>query len=648
MAMFVFRRLYSGALVLIAVVTVVFVITRIIGDPVAAVLPLETTAAQRAAFAHQYGLDQPIWVQFGAFLGKLAHFDLGESMWQKTPVTAMVFSRMPLTLILVSTSMVLALLLAIPLGIVAALNPGGLADRTAVGLSLLGLSVPQFWLGLMLIILFSVRLHLLPTSGTGDLKHLVLPAVTLALPALARMVMVIRSSLIDEMNAQYIRVQFAKGMPLSRIMLVHALPNIAAPIMTLAGWEFDPRGRRNLRHRRDPVRLARHRADGDAGDHQQGPHPAAGHRLLRRAYGGDLQFPAGHRPEGGGPARRTQLKPLSTNADQSRISTSRVQQSSRFAAVGKVLGSVRSGFASDIGGLFGAAVIALLVFAALFAPLIAPHDPTVQSIRERLLPPAFVAGGEFSHFFGTDNLGRDILSRLIFGGRISLFIGVAVVSIAGGAGIILGIFAGYKGGKVDAAIMRVADTQIAFPGLLLALTILAVIGSSISGLVIVLCLNEWMLFARIARSATLSLRQAEFVAAAEMAGARPWRIVRLHLLPNLLSPLITLAILEFANVLLAEAGLSFLGVGVQPPASSWGLDVATGKAYIFNAWWLVTFPGLAIAITVFAANLLANWLRIVTSPIESREAVRDPPAGGKPRGARHPSDVRSQGRAAFR
>jgi peptide/nickel transport system permease protein len=234
---FVIRRLYHAIYVVLGVTIVVFVVTRVIGDPVSAMLPMETSAAQRAAFAQQLGLDRPLYIQFIDFLADLAHLNLGESLWQHRPVTQIVFEKLPITLYLVAAAMALAIALSIPLGIVAALRPGRMLDRITVVLSLIGLSVPQFWLGLLLILLFAVDLRWLPTSGSGDLTHLILPALTLAVPAMTRILMVVRSSMMDELNTQHIKVAIAKGLPFRRVIGVHALRNIAIPVMTLAGWE---------------------------------------------------------------------------------------------------------------------------------------------------------------------------------------------------------------------------------------------------------------------------------------------------------------------------------------------------------------------------------------------------------------------------
>ena len=270
----------------------------------------------------------------------------------------------------------------------------------------------------------------------------------------------------------------------------------------------------------------------------------------------------------------------------------------------------------DKAGFFGMVLMALLVLMAIFAPLLAPHDPTVQDLRARLLPPVWELKGTWSHVLGTDHLGRDMLSRVIFGSRVSLMVGLSCVLLAGSFGVVLGLIAGYRGGRTDSFIMRWIDTQVAFPGLLLALIILAVIGPSMLTVVVVLSLNGWMVYGRMTRGAVLAVRHTPYVEAAEMVGCRWPRVVFRHILPNLTSPLITLAILEFARIVLAEAALSFLGLGIQPPATSWGLDVATGKNYMFRAWWLVTMPGTAIAITVLAINLVASWMRLISDPQE--------------------------------
>jgi peptide/nickel transport system permease protein len=267
-------------------------------------------------------------------------------------------------------------------------------------------------------------------------------------------------------------------------------------------------------------------------------------------------------------------------------------------------------------GFLGITVVVGLVLVAILAPLLASHDPTQQNLAASRLPPFWTDQGSLTHVLGTDALGRDILSRLIYGARVTLFVGASVVVMAGSFGTVMGLISGYKGGRVDSIIMRIVDTQIAFPGLLLALIILSVIQPSAGTVIIVLSLNGWMVYARMTRGVVLSVRETPYVEAAQIIGARSRRVIFRHILPNLASPLMTLGVLEFARIILAEAALSFLGLGVQPPDASWGLMVAEGKDYLFSAWWIVTFPGLAISLTVLGVNLFASWLRVAADPQE--------------------------------
>lgn len=270
----------------------------------------------------------------------------------------------------------------------------------------------------------------------------------------------------------------------------------------------------------------------------------------------------------------------------------------------------------DKAGLFGLLVVLGLIFVAVFAPLLAPHDPAHQDLSKALLPPAWYGKGSLTYALGTDSLGRDVLSRIIYGTRVSIFVGASVVIVAGTVGTIAGLISGYRGGRTDRIIMGLVDTQVAFPGLLLALIILAVINPSANTVIVVLGINGWMVYARMTRGVVLSVRETPYVEAAELVGCKPRRVIFRHILPNLASPLLTLAVLEFARIILAEAALSFLGLGIQPPQVSWGLMVAQGRDYVFSAWWLVTFPGLAISFTVLGINLLASWLRVAADPQE--------------------------------
>lgn len=287
----------------------------------------------------------------------------------------------------------------------------------------------------------------------------------------------------------------------------------------------------------------------------------------------------------------------------------------------------------DKAGLFGVCFLVVLITVAILAPLFAPHDPASQDLVNRLKPPFWSDGGSTEYLLGTDGLGRDVLSRLMYGARISLFVGVAVVAFAGTFGIVMGLIAGYRGGRLDRVIMRTVDTQIAFPGLLIAILLASLIGPSVRTVIVVLAINGWMIYARMARGVVLSVKETAYVEAAEIIGCRPKRVMFVHILPNLAAPLTTLGVLEFARIVLAEAALSYLGVGVKRTDISWGLDVSAGQDYIFNSWWLVVMPGALISLTVLSVNLVASWLRIVSDPAEreKRFAATHRPKGMKRR-----------------
>jgi peptide/nickel transport system permease protein len=268
--------------------------------------------------------------------------------------------------------------------------------------------------------------------------------------------------------------------------------------------------------------------------------------------------------------------------------------------------------------------IILVIGSATFAGIVSPHDPYAQSIRTRMKPPFTSATqpGALPHVLGTDQLGRDVLTRLIYGARISLTVGIATALISGSVGVTLGLIAGFYRGRIDDLIMRLVDLQMSLPGLLLALFVLFALGPSFINLILVMVITRWMVYARITRGMMLSLRERPFVEAARALGCSDRRLIFFHMLPNLFSPIIVLATLEIATMMLALAALDFLGLGIQPPDSSWGLMLAQGRESITTAWWLVTFPGLAIMLTALSFNVLATWVRVVTDPVSSWRWVR--------------------------
>jgi peptide/nickel transport system permease protein len=261
--------------------------------------------------------------------------------------------------------------------------------------------------------------------------------------------------------------------------------------------------------------------------------------------------------------------------------------------------------------VFGLAVLGIMFVGMLLAPVIAPFDPNAQDVSRRLIGP-FKPGSPY--LLGTDHLGRDVLSRMIYGARVAWIIGATVVLLSGTVGVILGLLAGYYGGMVDDIITWLANVELAFPFILLAIVVAASLGAGLGNLILVLTIVSWVTYARVVRGETLVQREQEFVQAARALGAGSMRIILMHVLPNVLTPVIVIATFEFSRMIISEAALSFLGLGVQPSVPSWGSMLADGRQYLATAWWVATFPGIGITVTVLAINLVGDWLRDQMDP----------------------------------
>ena len=271
-------------------------------------------------------------------------------------------------------------------------------------------------------------------------------------------------------------------------------------------------------------------------------------------------------------------------------------------------------FSENKGAVIGLWFFVILVILALLAPLIAPHEPYLQYRDAVLVPPVWQEGGRWEYLLGTDAVGRDILSRLLFGARYSLFIGIVVTAIAMVAGVLVGVVAGYFRGWIDTVIMRLMDIILAFPSLLLALTLVAVLGPGLNNAMIAIALVYQPHFVRLTRAAVMSEKTRDYVIASRVAGAGPLRLMFRTILPNCMAPLIVQATLSFSNAILDAAALGFLGMGAQPPTPEWGTMLAEAREFILRAWWVVTLPGIAILVTVLAINLMGDGLRDALDP----------------------------------
>jgi len=260
-------------------------------------------------------------------------------------------------------------------------------------------------------------------------------------------------------------------------------------------------------------------------------------------------------------------------------------------------------------GLAAAGMLLAIVAVAVLAPHVAPSDPLEVDIRHRLAPPAWMEGGTAEHLLGTDQVGRDLLSRMIYGGRVSLVVGVSAVLLAATIGVLLGLAAGYFRGRIDWLIMTAVNVMLTFPFVLLALAIIAVLGPSLVNMVAVLGIAGWPIYARVVRAETMAIREREFVVAGRALGMSHVRIIFRQILPNLISPIVVIATLQVAQVIILESFLSFLGLGIQPPTPAWGNMLGEGRVYMLNCWWIATFPGSAIFLTTLSINLMGNALR---------------------------------------
>lgn len=265
-------------------------------------------------------------------------------------------------------------------------------------------------------------------------------------------------------------------------------------------------------------------------------------------------------------------------------------------------------------GLIGLLVLATVIFSALAADIISPFPPNEQTLENRLKPPVFSPGGDPKHLLGTDHLGRDILSRLIHGSRVSLIVGLTAVTISVTTGCVLGLICGYRGGWVDDVVMRIADIQLAFPFVLLVIAVVAVLGGGLLNEIVVIGITGWVGYARVIRGQVFSAREKEYVEAARAIGVRTATVLFKHILPNVIAPVIVLATFSVASIIILEAGLTFLGLGVDPRTPTWGAMLADGRNHIFTSWWMTVLPGLAIFFTVLGINLLGDWLRDYLDP----------------------------------
>jgi ABC-type dipeptide/oligopeptide/nickel transport system permease subunit len=565
MTRYIVHRLLQGVVLLCMVATIVFFLGRLTGNPVDLMLPEDATAEDRVAMIKALGLDGPLYQQFFIFAGNALHGDLGNSIRMREPAVDAFFSRLPNTLALIPWAILLAMGVGIPLGVLASLNRGNIIDRAAGTIAVLGIAIPGFWLGILLIFIFSVELGWLPSGRMGGPEHYVLPVITLGAFLIAGFMRLVRSSMLEVMDSEYVKLARIKGLSERVVIWKHCLRNALIPVLTLWGvfignlitgaiiteTVFAWPGIGRLTY--EAVIFHHPQIDFDP-EHQSG----RGHLVCvcRPAHSACVEDQI---------MRRVPWIPI--------------------------------------------CIISTMIFMAVFAPLLAPWSPIDQTLPDKLLPPFWVEGGSMKYILGTDAFGRDILSRLIYGARVSLIVAVLALTAGGGTGLTIGIVAGYFGGTVDNLLMRLVDAAFTFPAILFALLLAVTMGQGLPTLITAISLLLWASFARVIRGEVLALKQRDFVALARVRGCSSIRIMLTHILPNVLNTFMVLVTLNIGVVIIAEASLSFLGAGIPPPTPTWGLMISEGRGRIADAWWVSIIPGIAITLLVLSVNLFGDWLR---------------------------------------
>ncbi len=547
------QGLFTLLLTLFGLLLVTFSLSAL--SPVDRVLQIVGDHASQSTYdqvRHQLGLDQPLPVQFWHYLVNLAHGDLGIASATGQPVLHDLLAVFPATLELATLALIVGAVLGIVAGVLCARYAGSPWDLAVRTFTLLGNSVPIFWLGLLMLALFYARLQWAPGPGrlddiyqytveprsgfalidtwlSGDtaafknaIGHLALPVLVLAYYSLASITRLTRSACLSEMNKEYILLARAKGAGEMTILLRHVLLNIRGTLLTVTALAWTS--------------------------------------MLEGAVLTETVF--------------------------------------SWPGIGRYSPAAFSGLT----------LVILLVLTALFAPWLAPHDPNWQDAAARLQGPG--AG----HWLGTDSYGRDLLSRLLYGARPALGLVALVTAITLPVGLLVGILSGYYGGWLERILMRFTDVVMSMPRLILAFAFVAMLGPGLVNGALALALTTWPAYARQARSEIQRLRHSDYLAAAEMLGIRGGRLLVGHILPLCLPSAIVRLALDLAGIILAAAGLGFLGLGARPPMAEWGAMIADGMQVIFDQWWIAAIPGAAILLASLAFNLLGDGLRDILEP----------------------------------
>ncbi len=565
MIRFFLRRLAALVPVALGVATLTFALIHLVpGDPVIAMLGENAASADIAGMRHQLGLDRPLLVQYADYLGGLMHGDLGLSISFHEPVSALIAARFPATLELAGAGLAVAIVIAFPLGLISGSRPGGAVDSGAMAFAIFGISVPHIYLGPLLMIIFSLHLGWFPLTGRGGLAHLVLPAITMG------------TALAGDSGAD-------------------AAPEPGCG----ARCRFHPHGQKQRAHSIQRAAWPRSAQRANSGDQLAGvASRGVAHRLDRDR---NHFFVAGNRPTADRGDRGAGLSAGPRMCTDVRVDL-RVGQPRHRHSVQRGRSAREIDVTRNLSLTAGALMVAVLLMLAVLGPSLDGADPLAISL------PHALGGPDKEHPLGCDALGRDMLARTLWGARISVGIAAAVVGVSLIVGSLVGATAALAGGLTDELLMRIVDVLLAFPGILLAIALAAILGPGLLDLVIALAAMGWTGYARLVRGEILSLREREYVQAARSLGASPWRLLMRHLLPGVAAPLAVQASFGIGGIIVAEAALSFLGLGIPPPQPTWGGMLDQGRAFLLVAPHLTTVPGLAIGLSVLGFNFLGDGL----------------------------------------
>ena len=621
MTRYIVRRTVQAVVVVYLVITLVFVLMRVgDSDPAQALVDWEQdyieALRQYRDIYGALGLDRPVLVQYGIHLKRTFTGQFGKSTIFEVPALTLLKERFVNSAKMGAAATVLAVAAGIPLGIVAALNRGTMIDTATTTFSVLGLTVPNFWQALLMILVFGVWLRWLPIYGAESWRHVIMPAIVASSGLMAVMARFTRSGLLEVLRQDYVRTARAKGLSEQTVILRHALRNGLITVITVLGsvvptfWAglvvietvFAWPGL-------GPVPVF---------DKKPGPSRrlhAAAHHFLRDGIGisGGGRHIRGRRPE-------DQVQVSSTRSDLETVrgsTASGVSAPPRAASLPRWRQwlTLRKLWANRL-GVVGGVIFGSFLLVGIFGPLIAPYDPNEAHLTERFLEPRFLNPENGRGVLGTDSLGRDVLSRLIHGARIAMIVALAASALSGVLGITIGAVTAYYGGYVDDAIMRFVDMYDAIPSTVLILAMMAFIPGGVVVLILLLGIvgGGWIGTVRVVRGESLSQRGREYVTAARAIGSTDKRIMFRHILPNTMAPIIIGKTMGIGFVILAESTLSYLGLGVPPQVPSWGRMLSEAQEFILVAWWPSIFPGIAITIVVLSTVYIGDWLRDTWDP----------------------------------